>query len=198
MRLFVRIDIDKSIRERIVEFVQRLERHAPEVRFVGADTYHITLKFLGETNKVSAIEAALANVRGVPFELSFSGTGVFPNAREPRVFWAGVKAGAELKSLAERVSDEMARLGFPREREFNPHLTLARSGSGSPRRKPGERGNLKFHQLQSVLEGMPKPEFGTMTAREVILYESRLGPGGAQYIARGHYELKPRNGSNVD
>ena len=51
----------------------------------------------------------------------------FPNERRPRVFWAGIEAGAELGELAAAVETALEPLGIAREqRAFSPHLTLAR------------------------------------------------------------------------
>jgi len=190
MRLFVALDIDAAIRQRLQEFVNDLHARVPGVRFVGPETFHVTLKFLGETRQVEEIERALASVRGVPFEISFRGNGFFPAANRARVFWAGIEAPGELQALAARV-DEVARtLGFPPERgPYKPHLTLARPGSGNPRGNPGDRPDAKFQLIQQYLSGKPAPEFGTMTAHEFFLFESILSPRGATYRKVRRYPL---------
>ena len=190
MRLFVALDIDAAIRQRLQEFVNDLRARVPGVRFVGPETFHVTLKFLGETRQVEEIERALASVRGVPFEISFRGNGFFPAANRARVFWAGIEAPGELQALAARV-DEVARtLGFPPERgPYKPHLTLARPGSGNPRGNPGDRPDAKFQLIQQYLSGKPEPEFGTMTAHEFFLFESILSPRGATYRKVRRYPL---------
>ena len=48
MRLFVALDIDEAIRERIERFVEGVCGFAPEARWVHAKSLHITLKFIGE------------------------------------------------------------------------------------------------------------------------------------------------------
>ncbi len=55
MRLFVALDIDAAIRQRLPEFVSDLRAHVPGVRFVGPETFHVTLKFLGETSQLEEI-----------------------------------------------------------------------------------------------------------------------------------------------
>ena len=47
MRLFVAIEIDTAIRERVNEFVNRLRPSIPGARWVRPEGLHITLKFLG-------------------------------------------------------------------------------------------------------------------------------------------------------
>jgi 2'-5' RNA ligase len=96
------------------------------------------------------------------------------------VFWAGVDSPA-LPRLAHEVDQALQPLGFPLDREFHPHLTLARNGSGRPRPLRGERPHEVFAQLPEIVASSPEPEFGTMTAREFFLYESRLSPSGPSY-----------------
>jgi 2'-5' RNA ligase len=190
MRLFIALDIDDAIRERLAKFVEGVRGFAPDVRFVGVESLHVTLKFLGDTEKQAAIEKALAQVHGPQFSIEFRGYGFFPGAKNPRVFWAGIQSGPDLGALAGKIDDEMSYLSFERELgPYHPHLTLARSGSGRPQKIPGDRPNSKFAKLQQKLSQLPEPEFGTMTAHEFHLYESKLSPRGSQYTKLRSYPL---------
>ena len=190
MRLFIALDIDEEIRRRIEKFVEGVRGFAPDARFVGPESFHITLKFLGETDKVEQMKAALREVRGTPFQIAFRGYGFFPGVKNARVFWAGIEAGAELQELATAVDSAMATLGFEKERgPYRPHLTLARSGSGRPGKMRGDRPNATFAGLDYKLSQLPKPEFGTMTAREFCMYESKLSSRGAQYTKIERFPL---------
>src|SRR6185369_12718586 len=86
MRLFVGIDIDREIRENIERFVSELKQKTPNTKFVSPQSYHVTLKFLGETTKVAEIRTALKKVEVKTFDITFRGTGFFPDDRHPRVF----------------------------------------------------------------------------------------------------------------
>jgi 2'-5' RNA ligase len=134
------------------------------------------------------VQARLREVRASAFQIHVGGVGFFPNAQAPRVFWAGIQGGIqgapnahELATLAHSVNQSLEALGFPPEREFHPHLTLARNGSGRPGRSRRERPPGIFAQLAAIVASSPAPEFGTMTAREFFLYESKLSPTGASY-----------------
>lgn len=191
MRLFIALDIDESIRERLAKFVVGVRGFAPGVRFVGTESFHVTLKFLGETERLERILQELGNVSGPQFPVTFRGYGFFPGPKNPRVFWAGIEAGPELGELAQKIDEAVAPLGFEREKgPYHPHLTLARAGSGRPQKMPGDRANEKFAKLQQKLEKLPEPEFGTMTAREFHLYESKLGPRGAVYTKLRSFPLR--------
>jgi RNA 2',3'-cyclic 3'-phosphodiesterase len=193
MRIFIALDIDREIRERIARFMEGVRGFAPDVRWVTAESLHVTLKFIGEKapDVVDQVKGALAHVKTAPFEVSFRGYGFFPGARAARVFWVGIEAGPPLAGLAGVVDAAIAQLGIQKEEpEFTPHLTLARAGSGAPRFKRSDAPNLKFKLLQDKLANLSAPEFGTMTAREFFLYESKLSPKGAHYTKLAKFPLE--------
>jgi 2'-5' RNA ligase len=197
MRLFVALDIDDSIRDRIARFLDGVSGFAPDARWVRPESLHVTLKFIGEKpdDDVAEIKQALETIAADPLELNFRGYGFFPGARAPRVFWVGIEAGANLNSLAAAVDEKLAPLNIPKEEHaFNPHLTLARGGggSGSPRKQKSDRPNQSFQHLQEKLGALPAPEFGAMTAREFFLYQSQLLPGGSKYTKLAGFPLRSR------
>jgi 2'-5' RNA ligase len=186
MRLFVALDIDDTIRDRISRFLDGVRGFSPDARWVRPESLHVTLKFIGEKlgDDLESIKSALQTIAADSFEMSFRGYGFFPGARVPRVFWVGIEGGEKLISLAATVDENLARLDIPKEEHpYSPHLTLARGGggSGSPRRQKGDAPNRSFQRLQEKLAALPAPEFGTMTAREFFLYQSQLSPGGSKY-----------------
>ena len=190
MRLFVALDIDAEIRRRIADFRDQMRTLASDVRWVSPETFHVTLQFLGETTKLDEIRAALAEIKAEVIELAFRGSGFFPAPKAPRVFWVGIEADERLQQLATRIGEALHPLGFEREAgPWKPHLTLARAGSGRPRHAPGDRISSGLLALRVRLESQPAPEFGTMTAREFCLYESKLSPAGPSYTRQARYPL---------
>jgi 2'-5' RNA ligase len=195
MRLFIALDIDDEIRERIGRFLEGVSGFSPEAHWVRLESMHITLKFIGEkpAQSVSSLQEKLQDVKLPPFPLTFAGTGFFPTPKSARVFWIGIQADSQLQSLAAAVDEVTAQLGIPKEnRAFSPHLTLARKsgGSGSPRKQKDDRPNRAFQRLQEKLATMPSPEFGTMTAREFFLYQSQLSRNGSRYTKLHRFKLR--------
>ncbi|HZR55514.1 MAG TPA: RNA 2',3'-cyclic phosphodiesterase [Terriglobales bacterium] len=189
MRIFVALDIEEAIRARIERFIEGVRGFAPDIRWVRPESLHITLKFIGEkqVDAIEEIKHVLLQVKVTPFEIAFRSYGFFPGAKSPRVFWIGIEAGAALAELARGIDEALSVRGIPKERhEFSPHLTLARAGSGSPRRTKAGGPNLRFQRLQEKLVAMPALNFGMMTASEFFLYESKLSTSGSRYtkIAR--------------
>jgi 2'-5' RNA ligase len=96
------------------------------------------------------------------------------------VLWIGVddSSGALLK-LQQRLEDEFAREGFPKEdRAYRPHLTIARI------RRP-----QNANRLAEIHLGF---EFSNVALRldELILFRSELSPKGSKYTAISRHRLE--------
>jgi RNA 2',3'-cyclic 3'-phosphodiesterase len=192
MRLFVALDIPDVIRSRIATYMDGLRNFEPDARWVAAESLHVTLKFIGEFPdlRLDEVKKALAGIAGKPFDISFRGAGFF-TPRSPRIFWIGIEAGYELKAVASSVENTLVPLGIAKEeRDFMPHLTLARMGSGRPQGSPRDLNKPKMYELKSRVERMSPPDFGTMSAREFFLYLSKLSPKGAQYTKVERFPLR--------
>ena len=194
MRLFIALDIDEAIRNRIARFLEGVRGFAPEARWVREESLHVTLKFIGEkpSEFVTSLKDLISNLPLPPFPINFRGFGFFPTPKSPRVFWAGIQAGPELQRLAAAADNATAQLGVPTERHaFSPHLTLARKSgaSGSPHREKGDLPGKAFQRLQEKLAAMAAPDFGTMTAREFFLYQSQLSRTGSRYTKLERFAL---------
>ena len=192
MRLFVALDIPDAVRQAIAGYVDDLRRVAPDAKWVRAESYHVTLKFIGEWRRdVREMIEALQKREAVPITFSIRGNGFFPTTRSPRVFWIGIDADAHLVPLARTIDEACSTLGIEREgRELSPHLTLARSGSGSPRPRKDERAVPAMQRLAERIAAMPSPDFGTIHSTEFFLYESKLSPIGAKYTKLKSFPLR--------
>lgn len=167
MRLFVAIDVPPSAGGR------------------DASPTHLTLRFLGEVppERLDAISTALeTSVReSRPYELVLEGVGAFPSPSRPRVVWVGATGGGpETLEIAARVSDALAKVGFPPERDrFVPHVTLFRVRSPAHHRR-----------ALALLSGEePPPPPRAIAVREIVLKESTLTPRGALHRTLRTYPL---------
>jgi 2'-5' RNA ligase len=171
MRAFIAIDLPENIRATLAQRQAAFRAACPEARWTRPEGIHLTLKFLGEisekqTGQVNEALCALGPVE--KFSIEVKGFGFFPDARRPRVFWAGLEAPPDLEELAKKVEAAMSKLGFPVEgRPLTPHLTLARFKI--PRPQPA---------LQALLE---PPLLGRFEVSDFYLFESKLAPQGAEY-----------------
>jgi|ERR1700722_6756677 2'-5' RNA ligase len=186
MRLFIALDLDDTIREKVIGFMEGARGFAPEARWARPESLHITLKFVGQwpDDKLAEMQQVLQGIRAERFELTVGDHGFFPTAKAPRVFWIGIQAGPQVSALASAIDERTVSLGVAREEHaFSPHLTLARraGGSGAPRKNKDDHPNRAFARLQEKLTRMSQLDFGAMTAREFFLYRSELSPHGSRY-----------------
>lgn len=184
MRLFVAIEFPRDVRRELWADTAPLREEPFPVRWVGEDRLHLTLKFLGEVEegRVDDVAGALARAArpSRPFALRVEGVGAFPSLERPRVVWLGVEAPGELASVQTRVEEELAELGFDRERrDFHPHVTLGRV------RREARRGALAG--LEEAAAGIDVS--AESRVEEVTLMRSVLKSGGAEYSAVRSHEL---------
>src|SRR5262245_40156728 len=93
MRTFVALDLDPAVKQAIAEYILPLGKLTNGMSWVKSSNLHLTLKFLGDTQAVQIPELA-ARFGEIcrqyePMRVKFSGTGVFPNEKKPRVVWLG-------------------------------------------------------------------------------------------------------------
>jgi 2'-5' RNA ligase len=189
VRCFIAIDLAPDVRAAVLRAQETLRAAAAraDVRWAGPNQIHLTLKFLGAVpdSDVPAVSAALEAVAAEtdPIDLAAGGLGGFPSLTRPRVLWGGITAGvAETAALVGAIDRAVAELGFPAEnRPFRGHLTLGRLRS--------PRGGAA---LTKAIAGAGAPAFGSWTATEVVLYESRLKPSGALYVPVSRHPLRAR------
>jgi 2'-5' RNA ligase len=151
-------------------------RAAGEVRWVAPENVHLTLQFLGNApeERLEEVKGAVAAAAAAsrPLHLEVRGAGGFPNARRPRVIWAGLSGDvALLGPLAKDLGARLAPLGFPPEdRPFSAHLTLGRARNGAP-------------GLAGALAALEHAEGASFRAAELVLFRSHLSPKGPTYEA---------------
>lgn len=186
MRVFVAINLSQPEKARLETAARPLFESRFPVRWVDAQSVHLTLKFLGEVDDgrlpelFAAVTGAAMDLRG--FDMAVSGFGAFPSLRNPRVVWAGVEAESSLSGLQERVEAALEALDFERERRrFHPHLTLGRA------RKHARSNEFKgFDELVSQLVYQD-----SFRVAAVDVMRSQLKPSGAVYSVIHSVPLKP-------
>ena len=190
-RCFVALELPPEVKLALAGANEMLQRDvkAP-VKWVDADSIHLTLKFLGNVpmGRLEELQSALrkACAETTAVRLQLASPGAFPRVDNPRVIWVGLKGDCEeLGLLAERIEAAMAELGFPREaRRFSPHLTLGRVREGAT--------NDARHSITSALRSAEPVQAAAFEIAEVSLMRSHLSPNGARYTCLGRVALRPR------
>jgi RNA 2',3'-cyclic 3'-phosphodiesterase len=152
-----------------------LRQRISGIRWTPRSNCHLTLKFLGDIDErqIEPVGQVLERELSLfpRFTINAKGLGVFPDAKRPRVLWVGVE-GKPLAALAEKVEKSLASLGFAQEnRKFTPHLTIGRW-------RQFKRSNK---DLTDALAKWQDRDFNGSTVHELVLFQSILGPSGAEY-----------------
>jgi 2'-5' RNA ligase len=186
IRTFIAIDVEKPVHDRLIALQEKLAKSAGDVKWVEPENLHLTLLFLGEVDEreVPKVCSAVADVceKHSPFAMTLEKVGCFPNARRPRVVWAGLGEGVQqICALHDDLEPPLLDLGCYRreERKYTPHLTLGRL-------KP-EKVTFK---LSEAIAKNQTWQGGTTTVREVLVMSSQLSPNGPTYAVMSRAKLK--------
>jgi len=130
MRLFVAICLTDEMKDSISETICDLRDAARRGRYTRRENLHLTLVFIGETDRVEDIldvmEDAAEEAFEKPFSLALSGAGAF-RGRGGDLHWVGVENTPELHRLAKALRAGLSGAGFEIEkRRFTPHITIGR------------------------------------------------------------------------
>ena len=169
MRIFIAARIPQEIRVEIENYIDKLKPIFEGVRWEHNDKYHITLKFLGETDssKLIEIERVLREVIKdySSFRLTISGLEALPNFKNPRVIVISLDKNDELFKFQSEIEGNLQRIGFAKEeRSFRSHITIGRL-----KVRPRIRGKI------------PLPEKITFYVSDIAIIRSVLGKEGSRY-----------------
>ena len=173
-RLFVAIRPPWEIRQHLLGLMGGVQN----ARWQEDEQLHLTLRFIGEVDRHTAedVAVALGSVSHAAFEIALSGVGSFIR-RGKGTLWAGLSPQEDLKLLHKKIDQACLRAGVaPDTRAFHPHITLARVS--------GHRGAADaFFERGGSASGRP------FKVETIGLYESRLGSAGASYTIVERYPL---------
>jgi 2'-5' RNA ligase len=193
MRLFVALDLPARVCEALIGWQRSVLAERPALRGVKAAGMHVTLCFLGSrpASALPAIEAAClegsasaclegsacleasagpdGDAGGGPRAPALAlGDALWLPARRPRVLSVSLQDPDDgLAHLQASLAHSLANAcGYePEQREFRPHVTIARV-----------RGRARF-----ALEPVPPPPALAFDASRISLYRSHLDAAGPRY-----------------
>lgn len=180
LRLFFAVRIPR--RSELVALTGELERWSNVVRAVGADKWHLTLRFLGDTSSDRLAQLDEAGRQAVcdlaSFRLQLKGVGTFSARGRPSVLWVGIEPKEGLQTLVNRLNKALTPLGFITEdRPFRPHLTIGRFQA---------QPSADFRQWLDRHREWP---CGTADIDALELIRSQLGPSGSVYSIMQQWPL---------
>jgi len=184
-RLFVGVKIKPA--SQLNSAYQKLQSKLKDdrIKWVESDNFHLTLKFLGETNEqllpeiFSELENMLTNFNS--FKINIKGIGRFYRKKHSKVIWFGIDDPQnQLYLIAEKLNKNLKPFGFkPEQKTFKAHLTV---------------GRVKYiqneHVLNDFIDTYSNHVFQEIIVDEVILYERVLKIGGSVYNSLNKVKLK--------
>ena len=131
------------MRSSISELTAKLKAEGIKGRYVPVRNLHLTLAFLGESDKTKIISQAMSCVKFAPFELEMSDMGAFGD-----ILWIGAGKNSELYDLAKDLRTRLDSYGIGYDRKkFVPHITIARDARGNRKDTPAPDGNMTVNKI---------------------------------------------------
>lgn len=179
IRAFFGLDLPDEVRAALAveQFLLPLPRKVDPAQM------HLTLVFLGEVPE-PALEAAHDLAEFLPgsyFSVELQGIGLFGGDR-PRAAYAAVAPCEPLMRLQARLERAVRVAGLdPEHRRFTPHVTLGRFAPPP------------FAEAARLERAVAASRFraGPWEVRDMVLWQSHLGPKGSRYEELARYPFRP-------
>jgi len=145
------------------------------LRWVPGANLHVTACFIGEVSpdKLSKLKTDTAGICASfqPITLNLKEICIWP-IKKPYMVWALYEEHPDFTSIYRQL--ESSLIGVPGQGSVKPHITLARF-----------KDYTDIRQIKLTATTFPE----TIQCNRLILFESRLAPEGATYVALGEYGL---------
>jgi 2'-5' RNA ligase len=172
-RLFTGVEIPPDIGE----VLSSLRGGLPGARWIDPENYHLTLRFIGDVDDVTAHEVAslLGRIQRGTFELRMEGLTSF-GGRKPRAVVATVSPERALLDVQAEHERLLQRMGLePEGRKYTPHVTLARLRDSSS------------NQVAEYLAARGFFRTSVFRVSRFVLFSSRASVGGGPYVVEAAY-----------
>jgi 2'-5' RNA ligase len=184
MRVFAALPLPEQAVEKLGKLAEELKTRYPELKVVKPQGMHITMVFFGELNQEQVLgvmramdspELKMASIQAV-----MGGVGQFPPKGQPRVIYCPIqKGGPEIGYLYRvyyRLVSGVQGLSLEDERDFTPHVTLARNRVARTRVDRRRENRISLSEVEELFQF----EYSLILDR-LVLYQSILRPQGAEY-----------------
>lgn len=174
-RLFTGLEVPAAVAQQLALYRGGL----PGARWFEPSDQHITLRFLGDVDTMTANEVHALLEQGrprPPIEIVLENLAIF-GGDKPRAVYAAVAANAELADLQAEHERIARHAGLaPETRRFTPHVTLARLGRAS-----GPEAVAHYLTQTGIFARI------AFTTTRVALFSARASRGGGPYVVEAAY-----------
>jgi 2'-5' RNA ligase len=184
MRVFAALPLPDQAVEKLGKLAAELKARYPDLKAVKPHGMHITMVFFGELNQEQILavmramdspELKLASIQAV-----MGGVGQFPPKGQPRVIYCPIQKGAPeigyLYRVYYRLVSGVEGLSLEGERDFTPHVTLARNRVARSKEDRTRSSRIALSEVEELF----RFEYSLILDR-LVLYQSILRPQGAEY-----------------
>lgn len=184
MRTFLAVEIEPYIKNKIEESQEIIaDSESSNIKFVEVENIHLTLKFFGEIDEdkleqiTDILNKTLKNYK--EYTIKVVNIGAFPNIYNPRVIWTGIKDKNNTTiKLIEDLDKKFNKIGFKKEKNYVPHITIGRVKNISDKEK-----------LSQTLKNLKKKYHGKMEVKKIYIKSSTLTPSGPIYQNIKEFDL---------
>jgi len=153
-------------------------RELDYTKTVKTEHLHVNIRFFRNEENPEEIRKTLQNLETPKFEYQLKNLGTFPTQEFIRVVWAGTQDNQKITLLKKEVDNRLEELGHMPEKNYVPHVTLARV-----KRKPDQR-------IQKIITNHSGKNLGQQKAEHLTLWKSTLNEEGPEYEKLWTAELK--------
>lgn len=184
MRAFLAIEIDDYLKNNIKKTQQNIKNtQSAKIKYVEDENLHLTIKFFGDINERKQKQISKSINRTIenynPYILKVAKIGAFPNINRPKVIWTGVKdKNKNTINLIKELDEEFNKIGFKKERNYVPHITIGRVKNISQK-----------NVLENTLQNLKNSYYGKMKVTKLCLKSSELTPNGPIYNTEEEFIL---------
>ena len=128
MRLFIGIAFEETVKRQIAEIQEQIRPKIECANFTYPDNFHLTISFIGETDRISDIRKLAKEIseRHATFSIEITKAGSFRKGNR-EIIWVGSHPEKRLTALAADMAQTLTENGFSVDtRPIVPHITLAR------------------------------------------------------------------------
>ncbi|WP_375644378.1 MULTISPECIES: RNA 2',3'-cyclic phosphodiesterase [unclassified Bartonella] len=176
-RLFSALQIPQQTTQQLVS----LQNGLPKAQWINPQNFHVTLSFFGEVESATAdaLMHAFDTIKLSPFMLQIDGFDIFGSENTAPSLVIRIKPCKALNLLHEKMQSIRSHLGLtPDEREFTPHITIARLLDTKP------------EDLVPYLFFRRNFSFPPFEVDHFVLFSSSSPSSEAVYLIKGSWALQ--------